>query len=107
MPISRPKIDLPREAANQTFWARLASGWLIPFAVLFGLLLAGGILWNQIHITAIKAEQIYSLLICTLVFLFIGKALVGLIRWLRRHSTANRSAPQPAPSHETDHGQPD
>lgn len=106
MPISRPKIDLPPEAAEQSFWARVASGWLIPYVVLFGLLLAGGIMWQTIDITAIKAEQIYSLLLATLLFLVIGKLLVGLIRWLRRNKAQPPPSAPPTSNMDDDHDQP-
>lgn len=109
MPISRPKIDLDPAYGQASPGRRLVVGWLLPYLVIVGLFFIGSLIWLPIDWTSPKPEDIGGLLISPLVYLLVGKLILGVLRHFRRagaearaEAAARRAAGPEAPDEPSD-----
>lgn len=87
----RLKINIDYVPDDKSLRARLVGSWLIPYLVLAGLLFVGSLVWGLVDWTQPKAEDFGNLLISPLVYLMLGKGLVGLIRSFRKGAAETRA----------------
>ncbi len=93
MPISRPKIDQDPAYRRAGPGQRLVAGWLLPYLVIVGLFFIGSLLWLPIDWAHPQAGDLAGLLVSPLIYLLVGKLILGVLRYFRRAGAAKRGDP--------------